>query len=278
MEQDRDYEARLTEQRRRLAQLRAGGVAPPPAADPEMEDSVGTAGAGAVRVVVRDRRILSVEIKPSVLGQPPSAVSALLREAVNPALAQSLIDTPAAGDPGPDLGALGEQLAEFTRQGGQALRRIQDALDASMAKLADKTGIRGDTSPQYVDFLFQDALDVVGSTRAALAADPAPAATGEGQDEANEVSAAVTNGEVIALDLTTVAVRLSPAELGRAVLQAVNAALDDWERRAATAGRAALDVEALRRIGERAEQVREQSMQHLRAYTSNLTAIMRDID
>ncbi|MBY8851925.1 hypothetical protein K7G98_28035 [Saccharothrix sp. MB29] len=134
MEQRKDYEGLLAEQRGRLARLRAGG-APPAVGEPELEDSVGTAGGGAVRVVVRDRRVLSITIGPGVVGEPPGAVSALLREAVNPALAQSLVDTPAAGDPGPDLGALGEQLAEFTRQGGEALRRVQDTLDASMAKL-----------------------------------------------------------------------------------------------------------------------------------------------
>ncbi|MDU0293627.1 hypothetical protein [Saccharothrix longispora] len=277
MEQRKDYEGLLAEQRGRLARLRAGG-APPAVGEPELEDSVGTAGGGAVRVVVRDRRVLSITIGPGVVGEPPGAVSALLREAVNPALAQSLVDTPAAGDPGPDLGALGEQLAEFTRQGGEALRRVQDTLDASMAKLADKTGIRGDSSPQYVDFLFQDVMDVVESTRAALSADPPPPVAGEGRDEANEVSATVCGGEVTVLALTAVAVRLSPAELGQAVLQAVNAALDDWERRAAAVERAAPDAEALRQVAERAEKVREQGMQHLRAYTTNLTSIMRTIE
>ncbi|HVK23798.1 MAG TPA: hypothetical protein VM677_20780 [Actinokineospora sp.] len=246
--------------------------------EPELEDSVGTAAAGAVRVVVRNRRILSVEIDPGVLRQPPGAVSGLLREAVNPALAQSLTDTPAVGDPGPDLAALGAQLAEFTRQGGQALRRIQDAIDGSMAKLADRTGIHGDASPQYVDFLFQDALDVVGSARAALSADPARPVTGEGRDEADEVSATVTGGEVTVLDLTVVAVRLSGEALGRAVRQAVNTALETWERQAGATERAALDVAALREVGERAQKVREQSMQHLRTYTNNLTSIMRNID
>jgi len=268
---EQDYEDRLAEQHRRLAQARAGLVPPPPE-EYEFEDSVGTAG--GVRVVVRDRRILSVEIGHGVLGQPPGAVSAVLREAINAALAQSLIDTPAAGDPGPDLAALGQQLADFTRQGGETLRRIQGLLEASMAK----NGLHGDSTSQYVDYLFQDAMDVVSSSQAALAADPAPLVTGEGRDEANEVSAAVTSGQVNALSLTVVAVGFPPSQLAQAVIQAVNTAIDDWEGRAATAGRPALDVEALQKVGERAEKVREQSMEHLRAYTTNLTSIMRDID
>lgn len=277
MDQGEDYEVWIAEKRRQLTQVRAGGVLPA-SEEPELEDSVGTASAGAVRVVVRDRRILSVAIDSAVLRQPPGAVSGLLREAIKPALAQSLVDTPTTGDPGPNLVALGEQLADFTRQGGQALRRIQDALDASMARLADKTGIRGDASPQYVDFLFQDALDVVSSTQAALSVDPAPPVIGEGRDDSDEVSAAVTNGEVTTLVLSAVAVRLSPVEFGQAVRQAVNTALDDWERQAATAERAALNVDALREVSERAEKVRDQSIQHLRTYTTNLTSIMRDID
>lgn len=271
VERAQEYEARLAEQHRRLAQARAG-VVPPAPEEYELEDSVGTAG--GVRVVVRHRRILSVEIGHGVLGQPPSAVSGLLREAINAALAQSLIDTPAAGDPGPDLAALGQQLADFARQGGDTLRRIQGLLEASMAK----TGLRGDSTPQYVDYLFQDAMDVVSSTQAALSADPAPLITGEGRDEANEVSAAVTNGQVNALSLTVVAVQFAPAQLGQAVIQAVNDAIGDWERRAAAAGRPALDVEALQQVSERAEKVRAQSMEHLRTYTTNLTSIMRNID
>ncbi|PRY41494.1 hypothetical protein [Umezawaea tangerina] len=276
MERDDDFEGPLGEQRRWLAHVRAGGAPPP--VQYELEDSVGTAGDGAVRVVVRDRRIFSVAVDPGVCGQHPATVSELLREAVNAALAQSLIDTPAAVDPGPDLNALGEQLGEFARQGEQALRGIQAALDASMAKLAGRTGMRGDTSPQYVDYLFQDALDVVNSARNSLAAAPLPPSVGEGRDETEEVFATITDGELTTIEVTPFAVQLSPAELGYAVLEAVNAALDEWEQEAAAAPRAGLDVEALRQISDRAGKVGEQSMQHLRAYTTSMTSIMRNID
>lgn len=277
MEQDEDFERRLVEQREWLAYVRAGGTEPPPA-QPELEDSIGTAGDGAVRVAMRDRRITSVVIGTGVSGQPPGAVSELLAEAVNAALAQALIDAPAAGDPGPDLNALSQQLGEFASQGEQAMRGIQAALEASMAKLAAKTGIRGDASPQYVDYLFQDAMDVVNSARISLSADPVPVSTGEGRDETEEVFATVTNGRLTAIEVTPFAVQLSPAELGQAVLEAVNEALDEWEQEAAAAPRAALDVEALRKISDRAEKVGEQGMQHLRAYTTSMTSIMRNID
>ncbi|MFD5828012.1 hypothetical protein [Lentzea sp. NPDC060358] len=268
---DGDHEARLAEQRHRLALARAGYT--PPAPEPyELEDSVATAP--GVSVVVRDRRIIWLDVHPDLLTQPPGAVSEPLRTAINSALEQSLLDTPGAGDPGPDLAALGQQLADFTRQGGEALRRIQGLLEASMAK----TGIRGDSTPQYVDHLFQDAMDVVSSTQAALSADPAPMLVGEGSDEDNEVNAAVVSGQVHALSLTVVALQYPPAQLTQSVIQAVNTAFDEWERLASAADRPGLDVAALQAISDQAERVRDQSMQHLRSYTTNLTSIMRTID
>lgn len=266
-----NYEAQLAEQHHRLALARAGYT--PPAPEPyELEDSVATAP--GVSVVVRNRRIIWLDIHPDLLTQPPGAASKPMREAINAALEQSLIDTPGAGDPGPDLAALGQQLADFTRQGGETLRRIQSLLEASMAK----TGISGDSTPQYVDHMFQDAMDVVTSTQAALSADPAPMVVGEGSDDANEVNAAVTSGQVDALSLTIVALQYPPAQLTQAVIQAVNTAIDEWERRSAAVDRPALDVAALQAVSEQAEKVREQSMQHLRAYTTSLTSIMRTVD
>ncbi|HEX7305386.1 hypothetical protein [Lentzea sp.] len=266
-----DYDARLAEQHRRLALARAGYT--PPAPEPyELEDSVGTAP--GVRVVARNRRIWSVEIDPSMIGHPPASVSEWVMEAVNAALTQSLTDTPGAGDPGPDLAALGQQLADFTRQGGETLLRIQGLLEESMAK----TGIKGDSTPQYVDYLFQDAMNVVSSAHAWLAVDPPPMVVGEGSDEANEVNAAVASGRLYSLQLTLVAVQFSPAELAQALTLAINTAIDEWERQAAAADRPALDVATLQQISDQAEKVRAQSMQHLRDYTTNLTSIMRTID
>ncbi|MET9224557.1 hypothetical protein [Lentzea sp. NPDC003310] len=269
-DEGQDYESRLAEQRHRLALARAGYTPPPP--EPyELEDSVATTP--GVSVVVRDRRVIWLDIHPELLTLPPGAVAQPIRGAINAALAQSLIDTPGAGDPGPDLAALGQQLADFGRQGGDALRRIQGLLEASMAK----TGTSGDSTPQYVDHLFQDALSVVTSAQAALAADPAPMVVGEGSDEDNEVNAAVVHGQVHALSLTIVAVQYPPAQLTQSVIQAVNTAIDEWERQAAAAQRPALDVAALQAVSDQAEQIREQSMQHLRAYTTNLTSIMRTV-
>ena len=141
-----------------------------------------------------------------------------------------------------------------------------------------KTGISGDSTPQYVDHLFQDAMDVATSTQAALSADPAPMVVGEGNDDDNEVNAAVTSGQVEALSLTVVALQYPPAQLTQAVIQAVNTAIDEWERLSSAADRPALNVAALQAVSEQAEKVREQSMQHLRAYTTNLTSIMRIVD
>src|ERR1044072_1573872 len=106
VDEGENYEARLAEQHHRLALARAGDT--PPAPEPyELEDSVASApGASAVG---RDRRIIWLDVAPDLLTQPPGAVAQPMREAINAALEQSLIDTPGAGDPGPDLAALGQQ-------------------------------------------------------------------------------------------------------------------------------------------------------------------------
>jgi hypothetical protein len=120
-------------------------------------------------------------------------------------------------------------------------------------------------------------MNVVASTQAALSADPAPMVVGEGSDDDNEINAAVVSGQVHALSLTVVALQYPPSQLTQAVIQAVNTAIDEWERQAAAVDRPGLDVAALQAVSDQAEKVREQSMQHLRAYTTNLTSIMRTV-
>ncbi len=278
MKPDEDYEVSLSEHQALLARIRAGAAAPPEreAGDREV---TGTSSGGAVRVVMRDRRVVSAVVGAAVLGQSRGEVAELVREAANLAVSQSLALSPKAGDPGPDLAAVGAELAEFTREGGQALRRIQDAVEQSMAKLAGKVPIRGDASPQYVDFLFGEALDVVRSMQTALASSAAAPVTGEGRDEANEVVVTVFQGELSQVALSSSALQMSPGEFGRAVQQATNDALTDWERRSAeAAGRRSPDAEALQRVAERADAVRRQSMEHLHTYTNSMTAIMRNVD
>jgi DNA-binding protein YbaB len=274
---DEHYEALLAERQALLARVRAGGTWTPDD-DAGPQEVAGTSGDGAVRVVMRDRRVVSVVVSQAVPAKSRREVADLLLEAINPAVRQSLALSPKTGDPGPDLAAVGTGLEEAAAAGGQALRRIQDAVEQSMAKLAGKVQVRGDASPQYVDFLFDEALEVVRSMRAALDRDASPPATGEGRDEANEVVVAVCQGELTQVTLSSSALQMSPGEFGLAVQQAVNAALTDWERRSAEAKRAPQDPEALRQLAERAGAVRRQSMEHLHTYTDSMTAIMRNVD
>ncbi|MFD9701372.1 YbaB/EbfC family nucleoid-associated protein [Lentzea sp. NPDC059081] len=276
MKPEEDYEVLLDEHRALLARVRAGGGTPADGAGGQ--EVAGTSGDGAVRVVMRDRRLVSVVVSEAVQGKPRREVVDLLLEAINPAVRQSLALSPQTGDPGPDLAAVGTGLAEAAQEGGQALRRIQDAVEQSMAKLAGKAEVRGDASPQYVDFLFDEALEVVRSMRAALGSDASAPVTGEGRDEANEVVVAVCRGELSQVALSGFALQMSPGEFGRAVQQAVNDALTDWERRSAEATRPPLDPEALRQLAERAGAVRRQSMEHLTTYTNSMTSIMRNVD
>ncbi|RJQ77764.1 hypothetical protein D5S17_15225 [Pseudonocardiaceae bacterium YIM PH 21723] len=229
--------------------------------------------AGTIRVKMSDRRITSITLGPDIGRE----LSGRLRAAVNDVLPQALAESPRAGDPGPDLAAIGDQLTDVARESGETFRRIQGAVEESMAKLAGKARIQGDASPQYVDFLFDDALQVIRSMQDALAGPAAPV-TGEGRDEADEVIAVVTDGELTELTLSAPAQRMTPGEVGRAVAQAVNAALTAWERRAEAAGGTEIDPEALRKLSERAGAIREQSMQHLRTYTSSMTSIMHNLD
>ncbi|MEU0880510.1 hypothetical protein ABZ345_18055 [Lentzea sp. NPDC005914] len=277
MKPDEDYEVLLSEHQALLARVRAGGAGTT-APDAGDQEAVGTSGSGAVRVVMRARRVVSVVVDPAVLGQPRREVAELLREAADLAVSRSLALSPKAGDPGPDLAAVGTGLTEVAEASGQALRRIQDAVEQSMAKLAGKVQIRGDASPQYVDFLFDEAMEVVRSMQNALAGGASAPVTGEGRDEANEVVVAVCQGEVGQVTLSSSALQMSPGEFGRAVQQAVNDALTDWEQRAAAADRPPMDTEALRQLAERAGAVRRQSMEHLHTYTDSMTAIMRNVD
>ncbi|OLZ53108.1 hypothetical protein BS329_09760 [Amycolatopsis coloradensis] len=202
----------------------------------------------------------------------------LLREAVNNAVPQSLSQDPRAGDPGPDLVALGEQLTGFAHDSAQSLRRIQEAAEQMMGKLAGKVRLQGDASPQHVDFLFEDAVEVVRSVQDALGKDASAPVTGEGRDESNTAAATVSDGSVSQLILPGFSPQMPPKVLGQAVQEAVNAALADWENRNATAARQASDPEALRRLAERAGAVRRQSIEHMRAYTDEMTAIMRNAE
>lgn len=278
MEQDEDYEATLAGQQRLLDQIRAGDEpAATPYAGTAAQQAVASSSDGTVRVVVQGRRVSSLVLAPGVAGRSRSAVSAVLRETINRALAQSLASSPKAGDPGPNLAALGDQLTEFAQESGRALRQIQGAVEQSMAKLSGKVRMHGDASSQHVDFLFEDALEVVRSMQAALDDGASTPVTGEARDDSDEVAATVSQGELTRLMVTGLALQMPPDELGRAVQDAVNEALTEWEQHSAEAASPA-DPDELRQLAERASAVRRQSMQHLRAYTDSMTSIMRNVD
>lgn len=277
METGEDYEALLIAQRSRLRRIREQGASDT-VSHADGQEIVATAGDGAARVIMRDRRLVMVEISLGLIGRARREVSVVLREAINQALVRALAESPRAGDPAPNLGAIGDQLADFARQGGEELRRIQGAVERNMAKLAGDVQISGDASPQYVDFLYEDALEVVRSMQSALAGSQSAPVSGEGRDESDEVVAVVSQGELTELTLTGFALQMSPRELGLAVCDAVNNALVEWEQRGATAEQPGVDVEALRNLGERADAIRAQSMQHLRDYTDSITSIMRNAD
>lgn len=274
MKSGEDHEALLADLRSQLARVREGGS---PEASPGNgnQEITATAADGAVRVAVRARRLSGLDIAPSLRGGPRGDVSKALREAINQALVRARAESPQAGDPAPNLGAIGDQLADFAQQSGEQLRRIQGAVEQNMTKLGGQ--LRGDASPQQVDFLFDGALELVRSMQSVLAGSASEPVTGEGRDESDEVEAVVSQGELSELTLTGFALQMAPGELSDAVCEAVNEALDEWEERAADAQQD-VDVEALQKLGERAEGIRAQSMQHFRNYTDSMTSIMRNAE
>lgn len=277
VEAGEDYERLLAEGRSRLQRMREQGVSESvPHAD--NQETSAAADDGSARAVMRGRQLVRLEITPGVIGRSRQEVSEVLREVINQALTRALAESPRAGDPPPDLAAIGDQLSAFAEQSGAELRRIQDAVEQNMAKLAGKVQISGDASPQHVNFLFDDALEVVRSMRSALADTASEPVVGEGRDESEEVTAVVTQGELTELTLTGFALQMTPGELGDAVREAVNDALIEWEEGSAPSEQRGVDVEALRKLGQRADAIKTQSMQHLHNYTDSMTSIMRDID
>ncbi len=268
MSEDAEFAERLAEQRRRLAAIRDGRQ---PAGPAESVDTVGTAGNGMITVTVRSGRVASVVAQRSVTDQPVRETGELIAEATNAALTEYRAAVPAAGDPLPDFAALGDRLREVEQQGGEFMRMIGTALEDVMAKVGERTSMHGNASPNFVEFLFRDTNEVLSAAQAAF---DRPGATGSGEDEAEEVHATVDSSGAVSVVLSDTE-PWSPARLGLAATEAINAALADWEARRRDIAPA--DPDELRKLADQAAALRTHSMEHLRGYTRNLNAIMGSI-
>lgn len=267
---DEDFAERLAEQRRLLAEIRENATGAPP-----MSSDIVTTGAsadGRVSVRVRSGRVESVSIN----GSRRIDLGEVIATAVNAALTEFRARAPSAGDPLPDLDALGEQLREVEQRGIQLMRMIHAALDEVMTKVGPRTGMRGDASPNHVDFLFNDTSEALRSARDHISGLAGPRITGTGRDEDERVRATVDRrGLVSRLELTA-ADDSRLVDVAMSARAAINTALDDWDRRRGDAPSAA--VEDARRLAARTAALREHSMKHLRGYTRNLNAIMNSVE
>lgn len=273
-----DDEALLGEHREQLRRIREEGV-PGSAPHGGTQNITTAAEDGSVRVVTRGRRLVRVEIAAERSGAARRDVTEALRDTINRALVRALSESPRAGDPGPDLAAVGDELTSFAEQSGAVMRRVQGALEQNVAKLSGGNAAgKGDAAPQQVEHLYADVLDVVRSMQSALADTRPEPARGEGQDASEEVAAVVQQGELTRLTLTSFALRMAPGDLDHAVTDAVNDALLDWEQATTAAARPDVDTAALQQLSDRADAIRTQSMRHLRTYTDSVSSIMRDAD
>ncbi|KAA9165866.1 hypothetical protein FPZ12_005155 [Amycolatopsis acidicola] len=279
---DDEFSERLAGQRRLLASIRAGNDE-----DEEDEDTpaanVQTTGWSAgrlVKAVVRDHRLAELSLDDSVPGRPADEVGELIAAAANSALADFRDQVPSATDPLPDLATMSTEFRAAAEQGGQLMKLIGSALGDTMAKVGERTGMRGDPSPHGMESLFGDALNLLRSAQESLAGFQGAQVTGEGSDADEEVFATVGPDGLVSIDeLSDVARSLSGEDLCELVLQAVNEALADWEdqREDGLPSADDADADALRELSDRAMELSEHSMRQLSGYTDNLSAIMRSI-
>lgn len=264
-----DFAERLAEQRRLLAEIRENATGAPPPTDIE---TTGTSADGQVSVRVRSGRIESVSIN----GSPRADLDEMITAAANAALTEFRARAPSAGDPLPDLDALGEQLREVEQRGTQIMRMIQSALDEVMTRVGPRTGMRGDASPNHVDLLFNDTSDALRSARDHISGLAGPRITGTGCDEDERVWATIDRRGLVSRLEFTAAGDSRPVDVAMSARTAINTALDDWDRRRGDAPTAA--VEDTRRLAAQTAALREHSMEHLRGYTRNLNAIMNSVE
>ncbi|GIF11788.1 hypothetical protein [Actinoplanes teichomyceticus] len=277
---DPDFAERLDRLRRRLAESRVAPAGPPAPVGDEVPRGVGSARDGAVRAVAESGRLSSVELDPRLMRLTGPEVAEALAQASSAALRACPASPPGAtaGDTAADLRALAAQLEAAQAEAARAMAMISAGLTEAIAKVGDRTGMRGDPGLSGLRQL----LDETGAAvRAAhdltVTGDDADAgAPGRGGDPDGLVAAEVDpSGHTVTLDLHPSALRRPSQDVAEATVAAVNAAL---EARAEAAGRAraagATDLSEFRR---RITGLQDDSLHRMRADTQALARIMSGI-
>ena len=264
---DVDFES-ILRARKNLAELRAGGEAPPapttnaPDAAPALPvQGIGSAADERVRAVVTAGRVSSLELVDSrLLRLDPAELAVHLSTAVNAALDDARAKIPSGEMP--DLTAIAERLHEVRTEGMRQMARISSSLREAMAQIRQGANAPADGVPPDLDELFAE----TDRTLASVTADAGEPLDGHGESADGLVTARCTlPGRVTALEAGARTVRAGSVALTDGVRTAVNAALDDLERRRRERGRAvATDPDALER---RVRAVQDRGIELMRAHS-----------
>ncbi|MFI7611916.1 hypothetical protein ACIBP6_11910 [Nonomuraea terrae] len=213
-----------------------------------------------MRAVYAKGRLVSLEIDPGLLREPPGRVAAGVAEAVDAAFRQARAD---GGDPG-----LVEPLA-LARE----LRAVQAGLDARMARVTAtiEASVRAGGGVPALDFgeLFGPLIDVLETIGRVPDDDVRGASCGP-------VSAVCAPGpRLVSLSVPARVLHGGAGQVGARVVSAVNAALEDLEaglrRRREEAGAGP------ERITARVEELRELGVARMRAYVRGMAGLMAGI-
>jgi DNA-binding protein YbaB len=250
-----DHGQALLEARRDLEALRARGFSVRPAIDRST-----TAGDGRLRVLVRDGRIAAIEVNRALLNLDPAALGGLVVNAVNSALTGTPDD-----DGRPDLDGLTDMLDAARAEALATIRAISSSIQDAISRIGPRSGMHGESGSLGLELLLGETLNIL---RAGTVDQPYAEAT----DPHEQVLVTIgPSRRLVTVRITPAAMRLSSAALAERLVAAINAALDATPVRPA-------EVQAQSRataeLSQRVRRIQDQSLEHMRAYTRSLTAIM----
>lgn len=266
---DDELERLMLETRERVDLLRSGNV--PDEERPTVEGH-GAVADDRARVTVRAGQVASIEFDPRLLRLPAEEFGALIRDAVNAAI-DDLHDSASAGVPTPDLAAVGEALREMQNETLRQMAVFTQGIADAMAQIRERTSIGGDPTPHGLERLFE--LTQRNLDGALASVQDVDAVRGEGSAAKGSVRAVAAVGRVESVTVDPKAMRLASHELADHLRTAVNAAIDDLTKNAATAATpAGTTAEELR---QRVQDVQDMSLEQFRSYTRALRDIMDSI-
>jgi hypothetical protein len=197
-------------------------------------------------------------------------LSGAMLAAMNAALDDLRAQVSSATDGAVDPAALADRLREVQDEALRSMDLISNALGDAVARVAQRTGMRGDTGSQSLESLMTELRGNLNAARPA-GTDPVDLqGVGEAAD-GRLCALAVPGGRVISLDIAQRAMRMASQDLAEGVRAAVNTALDDLEAKAREqVSFAGIDPEKI-------FAVQEMSLQHMTAYTRSLRDLMSSI-